>query len=257
MATDLRLVSHLRASRRILIFSGAGVSTASGIPDFRGPGGVWTRRQPVYYDDFLASEAARVEYWDYKLETWEIYQRAKPNALHEAVVALERAGKVVAVVTQNVDGLHRRAGTSPELLVELHGTDLIVECQSCRAASEPAAHFATFKATGRAPRCECGGLLKSATISFGQPLRAADLDRAARAAAAADLVVALGSTLSVYPAATIPLLAAQRGTPYVIVNRGPSDHDGHPAVTLRLEGDVTTVFPPAVDAALATGPGRR
>jgi len=247
---DPRLVEHLRASRRILIFSGAGVSTASGIPDFRGPGGVWTRRQPVYYDDFMASEAARVEYWDYKLETWEIYQRAQPNALHDAVVALERAGKVVAVVTQNVDGLHRRAGTSPGLLVELHGTDLIVECQTCHATSEPAPHFAQFRETRRAPRCACGGLLKSATISFGQSLRAADLDRAAEAAAAADLVVALGSTLSVYPAATIPLLAAQRGTPYVIVNRGPSDHDGHPAVTLRLEGDVTTIFPEAVEASL-------
>jgi NAD-dependent protein deacetylase/lipoamidase len=248
---DARLVEYLRAARRILIFSGAGVSTASGIPDFRGPGGVWTRRQPVYYDDFLASEAARVEYWDYKLETWEIYQRARPNALHHAVVALERAGKVAAVVTQNVDGLHRCAGTSPDRLVELHGTDLIVECQSCHAASEPAPHFARFRDRREAPRCECGGVLKSATISFGQSLRAADLDRAAAAAAAADLVVALGSTLSVYPAATIPLLAAQRGTPYVIVNRGPSDHDGHPAVTLRLDGDVTTIFPPAVEASLA------
>jgi NAD-dependent deacetylase len=251
MPVDQHLVSHLRASQRILIFSGAGVSTASGIPDFRGPGGVWTRRQPVYYDDFLASEAARVEYWDYKLETWDIYQRAQPNALHHAVVALERAGKIAAVVTQNVDGLHRRAGTSPGLLVELHGTDLVVECQSCHATSEPEPHFARFKETRRAPRCACGGLLKSATISFGQSLRAADLDRAAEAAGAADLVVALGSTLSVYPAATIPLLAAQRGTPYVIVNRGPSDHDGHPGVTLRLEGDVTTIFPAAVDAALA------
>src|SRR5262245_24619720 len=244
MATDLRLVSHLRASRRILIFSGAGVSTASGIPDFRGPGGVWTRRQPVYYDDFLASEAARVEYWDYKLETWEIYQRAKPNALHEAVAALERAGKVVAVVTQNVDGLHRRAGTSEKLLVEVHGTDLLVERQRCHATSEPAAHFASFRATRRAPRCACGGILKSATISFGQSLRPADLDRAAQAASRADLVVALGSTLSVYPAASIPLLAAQRGVPYVIVNRGPSDQDGHPAVTLRLDGDVTEIVPP-------------
>jgi len=245
-----RLAARLRDAGRILIFSGAGVSTASGIPDFRGPGGVWTRRRPVYYDEFLASEEARVEYWDYKLETWEIYQRARPNAVHDAVVALERAGKVEAVVTQNVDGLHRRAGTSPELLIELHGTDLVVECQSCHTASEPAPHFARFSETRRAPRCDCGGLLKSATISFGQSLRARDLERAANAAAAADLVVALGSTLSVYPAASIPLLAAQRGTPYVIVNRGPSDHDGHPAVTLRLEGDVTTIFPSAVDEAL-------
>jgi len=243
---DRRLVDLLRAAQRILIFSGAGVSTASGIPDFRGPNGVWTRRRPVYYDEFLASESARVEYWDYKLETWDIYQRARPNAVHDAVVALERAGKVLAVVTQNVDGLHRRAGTAPQRLIELHGTDLFVECQTCRARSAPAPHFERFMATRAAPRCECGGLLKAATISFGQSLDAGDLDRAATAARRADLVVALGSTLSVYPAASIPLLAAERGIPYVIVNRGITEHDGHPDVTLRVEGDVTEIFPDAV-----------
>jgi len=248
---DLRLVEQLRASRSILVVSGAGVSTASGIPDFRGPGGVWTRRRPVYYDEFLASEAARVEYWDYKLETWEIYQHAQPNAVHHAIVALERAGKIVSVVTQNVDGLHRRAGTSPGVLVELHGTDLLVECQTCHAVSDPAPHFAHFKTTRRAPRCGCGGPLKSATISFGQSLRETDLERAAAAAEKADLVLALGSTLSVYPAASIPLLAAERGTPYVIINRGATGHDDLACVTLRLEADVTGILPPAVETALA------
>jgi NAD-dependent protein deacetylase/lipoamidase len=251
---DARLVERLRAAQHALVFCGAGVSTASGIPDFRGPGGVWTRRQPVEYGEFLASDAARVEYWDYKLESWEIYQRARPNAVHDAIVALERAGKVVAVVTQNVDGLHRRAGTSPSLLVELHGTDLLVECQTCHATSEPAAHFANFQATRRPPMCECGGILKPATISFGQSLRVSDLERAAAAAKKADLVLALGSTLSVYPAASIPLLAAERGTPYVVVNRGETEHDGHPAVTLRLEGDVTEIVPAAVAAALEPSP---
>lgn len=248
---DSHFVERLRASRRILVFCGAGASTASGIPDFRGPGGVWTRRKPVYYDDFMSSDAARVEYWDFKLETWAIYQQAQPNAVHHAIAALERAGKIVSVVTQNVDGLHRRAGTSPEVLVELHGTDLLVECQSCHATSEPGPHFVQFETTRRPPRCTCGGLLKSATISFGQSLRPIDLERAAAAAGQADLVVAVGSTLSVYPAASIPLMAAERGTPYIIVNRGPTDHDGHPSVTLRLEGDVTTIVPPAVEAALA------
>ena len=249
---DSRLVERLQASRSILVVSGAGVSTASGIPDFRGPGGVWTRRRPVYYDEFLASEAARVEYWDYKLETWEIYQHARPNSVHHAIVALERAGKIVSVVTQNVDGLHRRAGTSPDVLVEVHGTDLLVECQTCHAASDPAPHFAAFKTTRRPPYCDCGGALKSATISFGQPLRAEDLERAAAAAEKADLVLALGSTLTVYPAASIPLLAAERGTPYIIINRGATGHDGHTSVTLRLEADVTAIVPPAVEAALAS-----
>ena len=251
MLDRVNLVEHLRAAERILVVSGAGVSTASGIPDFRGPGGVWTRRRPVYYDEFLASDAARVEYWDFKLETWEIYQQARPNDVHHAIVALERARKILSVVTQNVDGLHRRAGTSLEALVELHGTDRLVECQTCHATSDPAPHFEHFKTTRRPPSCTCGGVLKPATISFGQSLRPGDLARAAAAAVKADLVLALGSTLSVYPAASIPLLAAGRGTPYIIVNRGPTDHDAHPAVTLRLEGDVTAIFPPAVEAALA------
>src|SRR5262249_1129751 len=172
--TDRRLVERLQAATKILVVSGAGISTASGIPDFRGPGGVWTRRRPVYYDDFLASERSRIEYWDYKLETWDVYRRAEPNACHCALVDLEPAGKIVAGLTQNADGLHRRAGTSPDRLVELHGTDLLIECQSCHGVSEPETHFAAFRATRRAPRCACGGLLKSATISFGQPLRQHD-----------------------------------------------------------------------------------
>jgi NAD-dependent deacetylase len=247
---DLRLIELLRQSQRMLVFCGAGVSTASGIPDFRGPNGVWTRRRPVYYDEFLSSEAARIEYWDFKLESWEAYQHAQPNAVHYAIVALERARKVLSVVTQNIDGLHRRAGTSPDRLIELHGTDLIVECLSCRSTSDPEPHLAHFKMTRRPPLCDCGGLLKPATISFGQPLRMTDWERAAAAAATSDLVLALGSTLSVYPAAGIPLLAAEHGTPYVIINRGESEHDKHPSVTLRLEGDLTTIVPPAVEAAL-------
>lgn len=248
---DPRLVEHLRASRRILVFTGAGVSTASGIPDFRGPGGVWRRRRPVSYDEFLASEAARVEYWDFKVESWEILRRARPNAVHQAIVALEAADKIVSVVTQNVDGLHRLAGTSPGLLVELHGTDRLVSCLRCDATSDPAPHVEAFKATRCPPRCACGGPLKPATISFGQSLRATDLARAAGAAAETDLVLALGSTLSVYPAASIPLLAADRGTPYIIANQGATDHDDQPSVTLRLHGDVTAIVPPAIEAALA------
>src|SRR5436190_1195492 len=176
---DSRLVAELKAARRIMVFTGAGVSTASGIPDFRGPHGVWTRRRPVYYDEFLTSEAARVDYWNYKLESWEIYSHALPNPVHHAIVALEGAGKINSVVTQNVDGLHRRAGTSLGVLVELHGTDRLVKCVRCAATSEPGPHFEAFRATMSPPRCSCGGPLKPATISFGQSLCATDLDRAA------------------------------------------------------------------------------
>jgi NAD-dependent deacetylase len=247
----MELSDYLRSSRRILIFTGAGISTGSGIPDFRGPQGVWTRRKPVYFQDFMTSEAARIEHWEYKLEGWDGFRAARPNAVHDAIVRLERAGKVLSVVTQNIDGLHALAGTSAERLVELHGTNLLVECQSCKWRGDPESHFEFFRVNRQPPLCNCGGFLKPATISFGQSLDPQVLERAQEAAAQADLVVALGSTLSVYPAASFPLLAAQRGVPYVIINRGATDHDHEPSVSLRIEGDVTEIFPAEVKAALA------
>jgi NAD-dependent deacetylase len=248
---QVNLAEYLRASRRILVFTGAGISTGSGIADFRGPQGVWTRRQPVYYEDFMTSEAARIEHWDYKLEAWESFRKAQPNDVHRAIVRLEQAEKLRMVVTQNIDGLHSLAGTSGERLVELHGTNSLVECQSCKRRSDPEPHFDFFRAQRTPPLCACGGFLKPATISFGQSLEPHELGRAHQGATEADLVVALGSTLSVYPAASFPLLAARRGIPYVIVNRGTTEHDGEPCVSLRLEGEVSAIFPAAVAAALS------
>jgi NAD-dependent deacetylase len=248
--SERELSDYLRASRRAFIFTGAGISTGSGIPDFRGPQGVWTRRQPVYYEDFMTSEAARIEHWDYKTEAWEAFRNAQPNDVHRAIVRLEEAGKLHLLVTQNIDGLHSLAGTSAERLVELHGTNSLIECQNCKARSDPQPHFDFFRAHGRPPLCACGGFLKPATISFGQNLEPNELERARRGALEADLVVALGSTLSVYPAASFPLLVAQRGVPYVIINRGATEHDGAACVTLRLEGEVNEIFPAAVAAAL-------
>ncbi|HWQ92503.1 MAG TPA: Sir2 family NAD-dependent protein deacetylase [Clostridia bacterium] len=250
MTANPELVRLLRSAKAMLVFTGAGISTGSGIPDFRGPEGVWKRRQPVYYNDFLRSEAARVEHWDYKLEAWPAFREARPNALHHAVVRLEKAGRLAGVVTQNIDALHTRAGTSARLLVELHGTNLFVECQSCGALTDPEPHFAAFAQSRQPPVCQCGGYLKPATISFGQNLRSEDLEQAESMARQADLVVALGSTLSVYPAASIPLLAARNGAPYLVINRGATDHDDFPEVTLRLEGNVLELFPPAVDEVL-------
>jgi NAD-dependent deacetylase len=244
------LVDYLRASRRMMIFTGAGISTGSGIPDFRGPQGVWKRRQPVYFQDFITSEAARMEHWDYKLEGWDGFRNAQPNAVHHAIVALEKAGNVLMVVTQNIDGLHALAGTSAERLVELHGTNLLVECVSCKSRTDPQTHFEFFREHRKPPLCQCGGYLKPATISFGQSLEPETLQRAEEAAMSADLVVALGSTLSVYPAASFPLMAAQRGIPYAVINRGETEHDHESAVSLRIEGDVSEIFPPAVEAAL-------
>jgi len=252
MNATMNLSDYLRASQRALIFTGAGISTGSGIPDFRGPQGVWTRRQPVYYHDFMTSEAARIEHWDYKLEAWESFKNARPNAVHRAIVQLEEAGKLQVVVTQNIDGLHSLAGTSPERLVELHGTNSLVECQTCHQRRDPQPYFDFFRAHRIPPICTCGGFLKPATISFGQSLEPNELRRASENAVRADLAVALGSTLSVYPAAGFPLLTARRGAPYVIVNRGATEHDRETCVSLRIDGEVNEIFPAAVASALAS-----
>lgn len=247
----MTLTDYLRASKAALIFTGAGISTGSGIPDFRGPQGVWTRRQPVYFQDFMTSEAARIEHWDYKLEGRDAFRQARPNAVHDAIVRLERAGKLRCVITQNIDGLHSLAGTSAERLVELHGTNALVQCQSCHWRGDPEPHFESFRVKRKPPLCECGGFLKPATISFGQNLDPKELGRAEEGVREADLVVALGSTLSVYPAASFPLVAAQRGLPYIVINRGATEHDHERCVTLRLEGEVAELFTAAVDQALA------
>jgi len=245
------LAELIRGSEHILVFTGAGISTASGIPDFRGPQGVWKTKTPIFYRAFMTDADARVAYWQQKAEGAEILEAAAPNASHRAVVELERAGKVELVVTQNIDGLHSEAGTTSDLLVEIHGTAREIECQSCHERSDPGAHMVRFAETGESPICHCGGFLKTATISFGQQLRAIDVARAFDAAKQADLVISLGSTLSVTPAADVPLEAAMSGVPYVVVNQGPTEHDGLPLVTLRIEGDLGSVFPQAVKAALS------
>lgn len=250
------LAGLLAPAERMLIFTGAGISTASGIPDYRGPQGMWKTQAPVYYQDFMTNPTERLRYWEQKLGEHRTVTAARPNAVHESVVRLEEAGTVELVVTQNVDGLHAAAGTSPQRLVEIHGTNRLVECQRCGTRSDPDPHFRRFAERNEAPECDCGGLLKPATISFGQQLRAADLERAFAAASRSDLVVSLGSTLTVTPAADIPLAGARRGIPYVIANRGETAHDHSPYVTLRVEGDVSDIFPAAVEAALGRGVGR-
>jgi NAD-dependent deacetylase len=247
MGADPRLTAALSGARRILVFTGAGISTTSGIPDFRGPNGVWTKRQPVYHQEFLASADKRREYWDFKYESHIVFGAARPNATHRAIAKLQAAGRVHALVTQNIDGLHQAAGSDAAQIIEIHGTNRAVECVGCGASSEPEPAMAEFARTREAPLCaDCGGWLKMATISFGQALRPEVLERGFAAAEDCDLVLALGSTLAVQPAAGIPLVARQRGAGYVIINRGPTEHDAQ--ATLRLEGDISEILPPAVDA---------
>ncbi|KAA3635063.1 MAG: NAD-dependent deacetylase [Armatimonadetes bacterium] len=248
-------VAHLarliREADAVLILTGAGISTASGIPDFRGPNGIWNTERPVPFDQFLASEVHRRAYWDQKARAAAVFGDAKPNRVHVACVELERAGKVETIVTQNIDGLHADAGTSPNRLVEIHGTGREAACLSCEMRTPIEPHLEAYESTGTIPTCsECGGLVKPATISFGQSLDPMSLHRANQAAERCDLVVALGSTLGVYPAAEIPYAPTSRGVPYAIVNQGATEHDHWPTLTLRIEGDVTAVFPQAVDLAL-------
>ncbi|MBI4248675.1 MAG: Sir2 family NAD-dependent protein deacetylase [Elusimicrobia bacterium] len=229
-------------SRRILFFTGAGISTGSGIPDFRGPNGVWTKRRPVYYQDFLNSEDARVEHWDYKLEGFPAFKSARPNAAHLAIAALEKLGRLEAVVTQNIDGLHEAAGNSAEKIIELHGSNRWIECLLCARRYEPEPLFEEFRLSRRPPLCSCGGFLKTATVMFGQSMPQDKLARAFAAARQADLVVAAGSTLAVEPAASVPL-ARLKNVPYAIINLGATAHDL--LATLRLEGDLTRILPEA------------
>jgi NAD-dependent deacetylase len=234
-------------SERVLVFTGAGISTGSGIPDFRGPTGVWTKRAPVYFQEFVESDRARRDYWEYKLDGWHHFRDARPNPAHLALVALERLGKLELLVTQNIDGLHQAAGSSKEKLVELHGTNSENECLDC-ARREPAERCLTEFETTREPPCcvHCRGLMKPAVVMFGQALDMDALERCRRAAESVDLVLALGSSLVVTPAADIPLHAARSGASYVIVNRGETPHDRLAA--LRIDDDVVRVLPPALAA---------
>jgi NAD-dependent deacetylase len=221
-------------------FTGAGVSTASGVPDFRSPGGIWSRYRPVTIQEFLASEEARRRYWLYKKETYAEFAGARPNAAHLALARLEAEGRLLGVITQNIDGLHQDAGS--QRVLELHGTNRRVECLACRR-SYPAAEIQERLIAGCAvPLCDsCGGPLKPATVSFGQSLPADVLAGAFELARTADLLLVLGSSLAVYPAAAIPEAAARAGVPVLIVNREPTPLDRLAVVALR--GPVEEVLP--------------
>ncbi len=217
-----RVVDWIRASRKIIVFTGAGVSTESGIPDFRSPGGVWQKYNPedFYYQKFLAGEEAREKYWQMSKEFYGPIRQAQPNAAHRAVVELEKMGKLDCVITQNVDFLHQRAGTSPEKVIELHGTAISVSCLSCRK-KYPREEIQSWLMKGvRVPRCEaCQGILKPDTVAFGQPMPPKETGEAFQRARACDLFMVIGSSLVVQPAASVPLEARESGAKLVIINR--------------------------------------
>ena len=225
---------RIERARRVAVLTGAGISTESGIPDFRSPGGLWTRQAPIGFAEFLASETARSESWRRRFASDPLFRAARPNRGHRAVTELVRRGLARAVITQNIDGLHQRSGIPEDGVVELHGNTTRAGCLDCGAGYEIAALRADFERDGRAPRCvSCGGLVKTATISFGQALPAAALRRAEAEAYAADLFLAIGTSLVVRPAAGLPELAKAEGALLAIVNREPTRLDGAADLVVR------------------------
>ena len=232
----MTLAQWLGKARHITIFTGAGISTESGVPDFRSPGGVWSRMKPIAFQDFVASEAARREAWTRAFTGAAGWTGAKPNAGHFAVAALVAQGRAGAVITQNVDNLHQDSGVPPDKVIELHGAASYAACLACGLRHELADLKAPFLDRGEVPACRaCGGMVKTATISFGQPMPEAPMARARAAALACDLFLVLGSSLVVYPAAGFPLLAKQNGATLVIVNREATDQDGLADLVLHAE----------------------
>ena len=233
------LISELRKmladSRRAVVFTGAGISTESGIPDFRSPGGIWTQYQPIDFREFLASEEARLETWRRKIAVDETVSRAEPNRGHIAVAKLVEQGKVSSVITQNIDGLHQRSGVPDEQVIELHGNGTYAACLDCMKRYELEEMFAAFRVGEEPPVCGCGGLIKSATISFGQPMPLEAMRRAKSESTSCDLFIAIGSSLVVYPAASFPAVAKQNGSRLVILNREPTDLDYLADLVLNLE----------------------
>jgi len=230
---DWRQVAEwLEEAASAVAFTGAGISTESGIPDFRSPGGVWSKSQPVMFQDFLRSADARRDYWRQKSQSHRDFAAAEPNVGHRVLAKWEESGLLWGVITQNIDGLHQEAGSRNVL--ELHGTSRAIECLQCHERYEPGPLVEEFLKTDVAPSCtRCGGMLKHATISFGQALPADVLEEAADRSRKCRLFLAIGSSLVVEPAASLPRLAHTAGAKLVIVNRDPTGLDGHADLVLR------------------------
>ncbi|HEY5337674.1 MAG TPA: Sir2 family NAD-dependent protein deacetylase [Rhizomicrobium sp.] len=241
------LTELLRDARRVVFFTGAGISTESGIPDFRSPGGTWTKMAPIDYRDFVGSADMRREAWRRRFVLEETLAGVKPNAGHMAVAELVARGKASHVITQNIDNLHQDSGVPDAKVIEIHGNTRYAKCLDCGARAELEPIRAHFEKTGDPPDCMfCGGILKTATISFGQAMPELEMARAEKAALEADLFIVLGSSLVVYPAAGLPTLAKRGGAKLAIVNREPTEQDG--AADLVLQSEIGPTLREAVNA---------
>ena len=242
---SVRLAELIANSKRIVAFTGAGISTESGIPDFRSPGGIWSRMQPIDFRDFMNSADMRREAWRRKAVIDKDFHQAAPNRGHRALAVLVERGLMSAIITQNIDGLHQAAGVPAEQVVELHGNGTYATCLNCGLRYELAPIMAAFARDESLPVCdECGGVIKSATISFGQAMPQAAMARAQAQTLACDLFIVLGSSLVVYPAAGFPALAKRRGARLVIVNREHTDQDN--SADLVVHDEIGTTLGDAV-----------
>ena len=220
------LAAMLRASDRTVVFTGAGISTESGIPDFRSPGGIWTQMAPIYFDDFVRSAEMRREAWRRRFAMEKMFATVEPNAGHRAVAELVGRGKVSHVITQNIDNLHQDSGVPADRVIELHGNTRYAKCLDCGDRAELTPIREHFESHGEPPDCNaCGGLLKTATISFGQAMPEMEMARAEAATLDCEVFLVLGSSLVVYPAAGFPLLAKRNGANLVIINREATEQD--------------------------------
>jgi NAD-dependent deacetylase len=226
MDAELRELAHLiDDADRVVLFTGAGISTESGIPDFRSPGGTWTKQRPIEFSDFLRSDEARRETWRRRFEMETTLRQAAPNRGHRAVAELIRSGKAAAVITQNIDGLHQDSGIPDAKVIELHGNTTYAHCLDCGTRYEIDSLRVDFESDRIVPHCACGGWVKTATISFGQSMPIDEMRRAERETLLADLFISIGSSLVVYPAAGFPELAKRNGARLAIINLQPTGLD--------------------------------
>ena len=232
-ATEM-LREMIERSERVVPFTGAGISTESGIPDFRSPGGLWTKTQPIPFDQFLASREMRDEAWRRRFAMDDFFGKARPTRGHLALASLYKAGRAPGVITQNIDNLHQAAGVSDEHVIELHGNTTFATCLDCAKRYELSYIRERFdSAGGRAPDCDCGGFIKTATISFGQAMPEHAMQRAQAWTLDCDLFIAIGSSLVVWPAAGFPLQAKKNGARLVIINREPTEFDSIADLVVR------------------------
>ncbi len=230
------IAALIKSSQTVTVFTGAGISTESGIPDFRSPGGIWSKMQPIQFQDFLASEDMRRESWRRKIAIDREAPSPQPNRGHRAIAQLVKRGTCRWVITQNIDGLHQASGIARERVIELHGNGTYAKCLSCAREYELGPIIEAFTKHDELPSCvDCDGLIKSATISFGQAMPEPEMRRAEHATLDCDLFIAIGSSLVVFPAAGFPLLAKQAGASLVILNREATDLDVHADLVINEE----------------------